>query len=70
VKRYLVIVWNDIEPELRGPYRSEAKRLEAAQSLHRKEGEEHCIFALDIEKNKPTVWAFASSVMGNESKVF
>lgn len=47
-RRYFVLfVWGDVSPELRGPYRTAEERDAAAQELRREEGADHGIFPLD-----------------------
>lgn len=47
-KFYLLIVWFDVEPQLRGPYKTEKHRLAAARRFRRREdeGNEHGIFKI------------------------
>lgn len=40
-RHYLVVVWGDVEPCLRGPFARDATRLAAARKHRREEGEEN-----------------------------
>ena len=45
---YLLFLWNDVEPQLHGPFPTENIRDEKAKELRQKEGEEHGYFPLEI----------------------
>lgn len=47
-RHYVLMVMDDIEPELRGPYRSAGKRDRRARELKRRHGDEHGLFRLDV----------------------
>lgn len=51
---WLIFVWSDVEPEIRGPFDTEETRDQAAKELRREEGEDHGIFMLDITDDVPT----------------
>jgi hypothetical protein len=57
---YLIITWDDIEPELRGPFPSDQARLDQAQSFRAAEGRDHGLFRLDITNGRPAVEAFGA----------
>ena len=61
VAAYVLEIEGDIEPKLRGPYKSPYTRDRAARRLRKKDGEkENGIFALDLMKNgKIRVWAYS-----------
>ena len=47
-QHYLLFVWGNVEPELRGPYATDEERLEAARAIaDAPQGNEHGIFRLD-----------------------
>ena len=43
-QRYLLYVWGSVEPELHGPYATDAERIEAARALA---SDEDGVFRLD-----------------------
>ena len=54
--KYLILIWGDVEPWLEGPYQNDEERHKAAQVIRQKEGEQHGLFALDIDDDgKPSV---------------
>ena len=55
---YLVIVWDDVEPELAGPFESEEDRDAHALSIRDKEGPEHGIYPLDLSDDQPVIGAY------------
>lgn len=64
---YLLFVWGDIEPELKGPFSSVTKRNKAARQFRKKEGREHGIFMLGIEPSgKPWVGGYSGAFFGDE----
>ena len=61
-KYYVLLVWNDIEPELHGPYGLAAARNDRARVLKQEHGDDNGIFALDINrKGQPKVRAYSSA---------
>jgi len=65
VAAYVLEIEGDIEPKLRGPYKSTDTRDRAAQRLRAKdEGRENGIFALDLVNNrKVRVWAYSAGFL-------
>ena len=49
VKKHLLVVWGDVEPEILGPYDDEESREARAVELKREHGDEHGIFRLSAE---------------------
>ncbi len=47
MKYYVLFVWNDIEPELIGPFDTEEERNQAALEKKRAEGDSHGYFMLN-----------------------
>lgn len=47
VRRYLLNLWGDVEPELTGPFKDERDRVEAAQDYRRAHGPEDGLFRVD-----------------------
>lgn len=66
VKPYLLVVWNDIEPEIIGPFSSEESRLEAARDVRSKDSEKrHGIYCLEGEGHVE-VDSFAGETLDEE----
>jgi len=65
VAAYVLEMLGDIEPKLRGPYKSPDNRDRAAKGLRAKdENGENGIFALDLMKNgKIRVWAYSAGFL-------
>ena len=60
MKRWIVFVEDDIEPEIKGPYSKEGDRDTAAKALKKEFGDQHGIFALDIKKDgTPSISAYS-----------
>ena len=51
IKYCLVIIWDDVEPGLMGPYETPEERDEAAREFRETKGEEHGIYPLTITGN-------------------
>ena len=49
VKKYLLVVWGDVEPEILGPYDDEESRGARAIEIRREHGDGHGIFRLSAE---------------------
>ena len=73
-KYYLIYVWGDVSPTIKGPYKDETARLRAARRYRRldsgdmKDG----IYALDVPfanatlaqaSGKPIAWAFSGGAL-------
>jgi len=56
---YLVFVWSDVEPEIKGPFANEGARTRAARKLRRESGEEHGIYPLDIVDGIPEIGSYS-----------
>jgi hypothetical protein len=61
MKLYLLQIWGDIEPVLRGPYKTEALRDKAAKRYRKADPEKNNgLFPLDVPGNKrPTVHTYS-----------
>ena len=69
MSRWLVVVEDDVEPRLEGPFRSEGKRIAAARA-HREDDPEKRdgLFGLDINASgSPEIYAFASCEVSTEN---
>ncbi len=58
-KHFLFIAFDDVEPNIEGPFDTPAIRDVFAKTFRDKEGPDHGIFALDIDENGvPETWAY------------
>jgi len=58
---YLLIVWGDVCPDLEGSFVDELQRDEHARRLKAKYGDEHGMFALEVDpKGQPTVSSYSA----------
>lgn len=66
MKRWLVIVENDLEPRLVGPFKSEEERDGMAKFHKEERGDEDGIFPLDIKPDPedPEIWAYCGGFFG------
>lgn len=62
MKHWLLIIENDVEPKIWGPYDRDTIRLKAARQFRARRGPEHGLFRLDAE-TKPNVDAFMAAEM-------
>lgn len=59
-RRFLLVVWDDVEPEILGPFPSEEARDEKARELRREAGPDHGIYPLSVnDEGTPLVGAYA-----------
>jgi hypothetical protein len=66
-KYWVLIVWNDIEPELHGPYENEDERDSHAKELKKEHGNDHGIFPLDVnDEGLPEVGAYPAGFFMEE----
>lgn len=68
--KYLVVVVEDVEPEIKGPYKTENEREQAAKN-HRREDEDKSdgIYPLDIsEKAKPAIGAYSGGFLDGDEE--
>ena len=65
MKRYILFVWGDVEPELRGPYASDLTRLHAARKLRKNDPTgRHGIYGLDVRPGgKPYVFVYCPEAL-------
>lgn len=57
---YLVFVYDDVDPKIRGPFPSEELRDDHAVSIRREFGPDHGIYPLGIDgPGKPTIEAYS-----------
>jgi len=57
--KFLFITAGDIEPQIKGPYKTEKARSKAARAHKKFHGDEDGIFGLDINNNSPHTWAYS-----------
>jgi hypothetical protein len=56
---YVLIVWGDVSPDLLGPFANERQRDTRARQLKADYGDEHGIFALEVDsEGRPTVSSY------------
>lgn len=56
---YVLIVWGDVSPDLQGPFANERQRDARARQLKAEYGDEHGIFALEVDSDgRPTVSSY------------
>lgn len=61
MKRYILFVEGDVEPNVLGPYKSEAERDNVAKGLRNLHGDQHGIYQLDVsDKGIPTTATWSS----------
>jgi len=66
---YLLYIWNDIEPELLGPFPTEIERYEKAQEIRAEDVEKrHGLFPLDCVDGKPAVYDFCGDFSLSEEE--
>lgn len=69
-RHFLLVVWDDVEPEIMGPFPSEEARDEKARDLRHKEGPDHGIYPLSVtEEGMPLVGAYAGGDLDSEKDV-
>lgn len=64
MRYYLLIIHGDVEPEVRGPFKSDAGAVRAARKHRRKYGDEDGLYAVQA-RNKPRIEAYCSSDFDN-----
>jgi len=57
---YVLVVWENVDPEMIGPYRSEELRDKRAKEIHKISGD-NGIYALDIVDCKPIVSNYSAA---------
>ena len=56
---YVLVVWDDISPDLQGPFANEGQRNKRASELKAEYGDEHGIYALEVDsEGRPTVSSY------------
>lgn len=65
-KIWLVIVWEDIEPSVIGPFEDDEKRLNAALEFRKREGKDHGLYRLDIKEEFPEISPFSGGELEME----
>jgi len=60
MKYYLIFIYDDIDPEIKGPFPSEPLRDEAAMDLRDEFGKHHGYYPLDISgPGKPKISTYS-----------
>lgn len=69
MKKFLLVIWNDVEPEVLGPYDDEEQREKRARQVREKRGDAHGIYWLSAEcTGRPDVSAFCASFFGSDCR--
>jgi len=55
---YIIFVWGDIEPQVKGPFGNREQRDATIKELRKIKGEEHGYFWLNIVDGKPEAGAY------------
>ena len=64
---YVLIVWGDVSPHLLGPFADEQQRDTRALQLKADYGDEHGIFALEVDsQGRPTVSSYLAGFFENK----
>ena len=63
---FLLIVWEDIEPDLMGPFQTEEERDANAKEMKATFGDENGIFFLDLSGSVPSVGAYSGGFFKEE----
>lgn len=60
---YLLVIWEDVESSIRGPYANEHERDRAARWIRNEHGDSHGIYLLDIDDQRvPHVYDISGGV--------
>ena len=66
-KHYLLVLWGDIEPELRGPFPTEEERDAAALELRAAWGRDHGLYPMSVDKEgRPVVGAYCGGFFDDD----
>jgi hypothetical protein len=61
MKRYLLVIWGDLNAEIMGPFKTDEAVTARAIKIRRREGDRHGLHRLDITSSgAPRVWDFGS----------
>ena len=56
---YLILMWRDVEPSLRGPFLDDSTRTDEARKIRKEDGDERGLYRLNVPKGvKPDVDSF------------
>lgn len=61
MNKWIVFVWGDVEPSIEGPFATDEERNEKAKQLRQEHGDEHGIYALDVEQGVPEIFAYTGA---------
>lgn len=66
-RKYLIVVWDDVDPQRAGPFKTADTRLAAARRIRRDFGADHGIYKLDISSaGIPDVSAFTGAELAHD----
>lgn len=67
---WLVFVWEDVVPYLHGPYENDDERLEAALVVRKRDGKDHGLYRLNIDKEGlPEMLSFSGGELYTNANV-
>lgn len=66
--KYLVFVWGDLEPEMKGPFGTDEARDVEAKRLREEEGDQHGIYPLDIKGGKLEIGTYSGAFFGEDGE--
>lgn len=58
---YVLFIYEDVEPQLYGPYDTTEDRDQKARELRVEEGEDHGIYMLDMDSGLPEVNSYSGA---------
>ena len=61
MKKYLVRVQGDVQPSLKGPYKTESSRVRAARRIHRRTPQDGVYWLDTALDGTPLIGAFSAS---------
>jgi hypothetical protein len=67
-KYYLLIIYDGVEADIEGPYRSEERRDAAALKIRKEQGKDHGLHALDVVNGKPRVFNYLGGFFPDEDE--
>jgi len=59
MNKYLLIIWDDVEPGIIGPYKNEGVRNKTARNFRKINGPDHGIYQLDVV-GTPSIEAYSN----------
>jgi len=66
---WLVVVWGDVEAEVKGPFATSADRDAEAKTFRKKEGDEHGLYPLEVMGAKPIISSYTGIFFDEPNEV-